>query len=135
MSDTITDLAGKTDISPDQAEKGLGAVLGFLQDKLPTDTFSQVRAAVPGSDGMMAAAESDQESSGGGVLGAVTAMVGKLFGGSGTELVSKLSGLGFSAEQVTSFLPNVLEFLKARLPEGLMSKVSGLLPGPKEAEE
>jgi len=135
MADTVTDLADKTGISPDQAQKGLGAVLGVLQNKLPADTFSQVSAAIPGSDGMMAAAESDQGSSSGGVLGAVTAMVGKLFGGSGTELVSKLSGLGFSAEQVTSFLPNVLEFLKARLPEGLMSKVSGLLPGPKEAEE
>ena len=135
MADTVTDLADKTGISPDQAQKGLGAVLGVLQNKLPADTFSQVSAAIPGSDGMMAAAESGQGSSSGGVLGAVTAMVGKLFGGSGTELVSKLSGLGFSAEQVTSFLPNVLEFLKARLPEGLMSKVSGLLPGPKEAEE
>ena len=40
MSDTVTDLAGKTGISPDQAQKGLGAVLEFLQNRAP--------AAAPG---------------------------------------------------------------------------------------
>src|SRR5262249_52084429 len=132
MADIITDLASKSGISPDLARKGLGGVLAFFQSKLPADTFSQVSAAVPGADSMMAAAQAGQESSGG-ILSAVTSAVGKLFGGGGAaEMVSKLTQLGFSAEQLQAFLPRVLDFFKGKLPGDVMSQVSGLMPTPKE---
>jgi len=128
MADIITDLASRSGISPDLAQKGLGAVLAFFQSKLPADTFSKVRAAVPGADGMMAAAETGQEASGG-IVRAVTGAVGKLFGGGGAaEMVSKLTEHGFSAEQLQAFLPSVLDFLKSRLPGDVMKQVSALIP-------
>src|SRR3954454_11003699 len=129
--DIITTLASRCGINADQARKGLGAVLEFIKSKLPADLFSKVTAAVPGSDRMMAAAVSAPES-GGGILGAVAGAVGRLFGGGGAaEVVSKLSGFGFSAEQLESFLPKVMEFLRSRLPEDVMNKGSGLLPTPE----
>jgi hypothetical protein len=63
----------------------------------------------------------------------VTGAIGKLFGGGASEMVSKLSNLGFSMDQLTSFLPNVLEFLKDKLPADLVSKISGLVPSPEQA--
>ncbi len=131
MNEMIADLAAKAGLSPDLAQKGLGAVLGFFKDKLPADAFSKVSSAIPGTDSMMAAAQAGAESSGG-MLSAVTGMVGKLFGGSGAEVVSKLTQLGFSAEQLKSFLPKVLEFLQAKLPADVMKQVSGLLPTPRQ---
>jgi hypothetical protein len=127
MTDVVSDLAGTCGINPDLARKGLGAVLEFFKSKLPADAFAQVSSAVPGADGMMAAAQSGATSSGG-ILSAVTGAVSKLFGGGAAELASKLTQLGFSAEQLQAFLPRVMEFFKGRLPADVVSKVSGLLP-------
>jgi hypothetical protein len=132
MSDIVADLAAKSGLSPDQAQKGLGAVLSFAKESLPAETFSQVSAAVPGADQMMAAAGPHEEPSGG-ILESIKGMFGKLFGGGGpTGLLAKLTSLGLSAEQVQSFLPRVMEFFKGKLPEDVTKKVSGLLPMPQE---
>jgi Protein of unknown function VcgC/VcgE (DUF2780) len=125
--DFINDLAERSGISADQAKKGMGAVLGFLQEKLPADTFSKVSAAVPSAQHMMGAAETAQEESGG-ILSSVTGAIGKLFGGSATEMVSKLTKSGLSLEQIKDFLPNVADFLKSKLPGDVMSKITGLFP-------
>ena len=126
--DIITQLAGRCGINADQARKGLGAVLEFIKSKLPADAFAKVTAAVPGAERMMAAAQEGAPESSGGVLGAVTGAVGKLFGGGAGELVSKLTQQGFSAEQLQAFVPKVVEFLKARLSEDVVKKIIGMLP-------
>jgi hypothetical protein len=132
MADIVTDLAEKSGISPDQARKGLGAVLSFVKEKVPEDTFAQVSAAVPGSDQMMAAAGEPGERSGG-VIESIKGVASKLFGGGGAALLSKLSGLGITAEQAQSFLPRVMEYFKGKLPDSVMQKVSGLFPTPQGA--
>jgi hypothetical protein len=131
MADPIAELASKSGISLDQAKKGLGTVLSTIKEKLPADMFSQVQSAVPDADNVMASAEAGKESpSRHGVLGAVTDLAGKIFGGSGgaPAMMGNLQGLGFSADQLQKFLPNVLEFLKARLPANVLEKVSALFP-------
>jgi hypothetical protein len=137
MADTLSELASASGISTDQAKKGVGAVLATLKEKLPADTFAKVQSAVPDSAGMMAAAEAGQEpSGGGGMLGAVKGLAGKLFGGGAgavPALMTKLQGLGLSADQLQKFLPNALEFLKGKLPEGVMNQVSSLIPAGGEA--
>jgi uncharacterized protein (DUF2267 family) len=134
MADAIAELARKAGVSEDQARKGLGAVLAVCKDKLPADVYSKMESAVPDADDAVQAAEAGQEGSGGGILGAVSGLAGKLFGGGGASaLVAKLSGLGFSADQLKEFLPKVLAFFKERLPEDAMKKVSALLPTEEAA--
>jgi hypothetical protein len=129
MADIIADLARKAGVSEDQARKGLGAVLAVCKDKLPADVYSKMESAVPGADDAVQAAEAGQEGSGGGILGAVSGLAGKLLGGGGASaLVSKLSGLGLSADQLKGFLANVLAFFKSKLPEDAMTKVKALFP-------
>jgi hypothetical protein len=63
-------------------------------------------------------------------------MAGKLFGGAGgaTELVSKLTQFGFSADQLQQFIPRVIDFLKSKLPSDVMNKITALIPAAgKEA--
>ena len=132
MADIVSDLAAQSGLSLDQAKKGLGAVLSYVKESVPEDTFAQVSAAVPESDQMMAAVGAHEEESGG-IIGTIKEKVGKLFGGGGaTALISRLSSLGISAEQAQAFLPKVLELLKGRLPEPVMKHISGLLPAPQE---
>jgi hypothetical protein len=132
MADIVSDLAEKSGIAPDQAQKGLGAVLSFLKGSVPEESFAQIRAAVPNSEQMMADAGPAEESSGG-IVGAIRGMAGKLLGGGGSALLTKLSSLGLSAEQIQAFIPRVMEFLKGKLPDAVVKQVSGLLPAPKEA--
>jgi hypothetical protein len=128
MADPIAELANKTGISVDQAKKGLGAVLAVCKDKLPAEVYSKMESAVPGADDAVRAAEAGHEESGGGILGAVSGLAGKIFGGGASALVSKLSGLGLSADQLKGFLANVLAFFKSKLPEDAMTKVKALFP-------
>jgi hypothetical protein len=99
----------------------------FMKSKLPADAYSKINAAVPDADGMIAAAKAAPETSGG-ILGAVAGAVGKIFGGGACELVSKLTQLGFSADQLRAFVPKVLEFLKSKLPPDVLKQVSALIP-------
>src|SRR5262245_19999645 len=134
MSDVVSNLAAQCGLTPEQAQKGLGAILSLFKKSLSQEDFDKVKGAVPNSDQMMAAAAASGEEASGGVLGAIQGMAGKLFGGGDTSaLISKLSGLGISADQLQSFLPKALEFLKTRLPEPVMKQISGLLPQPQEA--
>src|SRR5262245_61957465 len=130
MTDFINSLASKSGVSPDQATKGMGAVLALLKDKLPADAYDKVAGAVPNADSMTAAAEEATRSAGGGILETVKGMAGKLFGGGGgaAALLGSLSQLGFSADQVQSFLANVLGFLKGKLPDNVVQQISGLIP-------
>jgi hypothetical protein len=132
MSDFIAGLASQTGISPEQAKKGIGALLSFLKQHLPADSAEKVVNAVPDSEGMMAAADLGAEKPSGGVLGAVAGAVGKLFGGGGAAAVlSKLSHLGLSAEQVKKFVAAAVELLRSKLPADVMKQVNHLLPAPE----
>ena len=132
MADIVSDLAAQSGISVEQAKKGLGAVLSYIKESVPEGTFSQLSTAIPNSDQIMAAAGLPEES--GGIIGTIKDKVGKLFGGGGAAaLLSKLSGLGLSAEQAQAFLPRVMEFLKGKLPDSVMKQIAGLLPQPEPA--
>ena len=133
MTDIISDLANKSGINVDMAKKGLGAILIFFKEKLPADTFSQVSAAVPGAEALMADARAAPEAQAeGGVMHTLAEWAGKLFG-SASEAVSKLTSLGLSADQIKQFVPNLLAHLKGKLPPEVMKQISGLLPVSEEA--
>jgi len=137
MADIISDLAAKSGVSADLAQKGMGALLSFVKEKIPAESFSKVTGAIPGADTMMAAAAEEGQEASGGIISTVSGLAGKLFGGAGgaSELVSKLTQFGLSADQLQRFIPTVLEFLKGKLPGDVMNKITALIPiGGKEAD-
>jgi hypothetical protein len=133
MSDIVSDLAAKSGLSADQAKKGLGAVLSYVKESVPEDTFAQVSSAVPDSDEIMAAAGPHEEESRG-IIGTIKGAASKLFGGGASgALISRLSHLGISAEQAQSFLPHVMEVLKSKLPDSVAKHLTGLFPAHQES--
>jgi uncharacterized protein (DUF2267 family) len=132
MTDIISSLASHAGISQDMARKGMGAVLEMCKNKLPAEAYSKVSAAIPGADGMIAAAADQPPSASapqsGGMVDSLTSSIGKIFGGPGGELAGKLSAVGFSAEQLKGFLPPVFEFLKDKVPPDALKKISSMLP-------
>jgi hypothetical protein len=134
MSDIISSLSSQTGIDPDLVRKGLGAVLKVLQDQLPPELFSKVQGALPDAGAMISASEATGPETGG-MIQAVTALAGKLFGNRGeaaTDLFTRLGQLGFSPDQLKAFLPKVLEFLKDKLPHEALQIVEKLVPGLSE---
>ena len=84
-------LAGQLGISRDQAEAGIGGVLGYARERLGAADFSSLAAAIPGSDGYLGAASEAGIDAGS-------------LGGLG-DLRSALAGLGIAPETVEQFLP------------------------------
>jgi Protein of unknown function VcgC/VcgE (DUF2780) len=134
MADIITELASKSGISPDMAKKGLGTLLAAFKHALPADSFAKIEGAIPGAANMLADAQAEGESSSGGILGAIKDMAGKVFGGgSPAALAAHFGKLGFSPDQVKHFIPQVVEFLKSKLPPDMMKHVTALLPQEEAA--
>lgn len=133
MADIASELANKCDISVESAQKGLGVLLGLLKSKLPADTFSKVSAAIPGAEGMMTKLADTPEQASGGVLSAVKGAVSKIFGGGTDALLANLGQLGISPDKIQPFIASVLETLKGKLPENVMTQISDMLPVPQEA--
>jgi hypothetical protein len=131
MADIVSDLAAKCGISAEQAQKGMGAVLGLLKNNLSPENYAKVSAAVPNAEGLVTAVGDTGQKTQGGVLGAVASAVGSIFGGK--DVMSHFTQLGFSPEQLQAFVPRVLDFLKDKVPGDLMKQISGLLPVPQEA--
>jgi hypothetical protein len=133
MADIVSELAAKCGISTEMVQKGLGAVLAYVKSFLPGEAYAKLTSAVPGAEKLAADAEAAPAPSGG-VLSALTGAMNKLFGGGGEgQLLSRLTGAGFSAEQVQSFLPGVLEKLKGKLPDDVMKQITDKLPVPEGA--
>src|SRR5262249_628324 len=101
MADIVSELAGKTGISPEAVQKGLGLIIALPNSKLPTESFEKVSAAVPEGDKMMAAVEDTGEAGTGGVVGALKGVIGKILGGGGTDaFLAHFGQLGISPDQI-----------------------------------
>ena len=95
----------------------------------PPGFFPRSSRPSPAPNRMLSDAQAAPETSGGGLVSSITGAVGKLFGGSGAAAAAaKLTHLGFSADQVKTFLASVVEYLKGKLPGDAMKQVGALLP-------
>jgi hypothetical protein len=128
MADLISEVASRTGMSPEQTRQGLGALLAFAKEKLPAEMFDKVQSAVPDAAGLMTASESESKSESGGIMGAISSVAGKVFGGKGADLAGTFARLGLAPEMLAKFMPAVLGALKGRVPDEALNKIAGLLP-------
>jgi hypothetical protein len=125
MSEFITEVAAKSGINVEEAKKALGVLLTFLKGKFPADLFTKVESAVPDANGLINAAKDVKEQSGG-VLGAISESLGKLFGGNAAALASKLTHTGLTPDQMHKFFETVFALLQNKLPPDALKQLAGL---------
>lgn len=126
MSDTVNTLAQQTGIQPDLVQKGLGALLEFLKDRIGGDAFGKILEQLPDLGGLVGSGQAEPAGGQGGLLGTIAGLAGKLLGDKAddlTKLLAALAGAGFSLEQVQSFLPRALELLKNFVPAELFEQI------------
>lgn len=133
MPDTANALASDTGLPDDLVQKGLGALLDFVRQRLGDDAFASVQAAIPGAGEFLRRFESSYESDGTqGVLAVLTGLATKWIGGEAadlTRLLDAFAKVGFQPAQIESFLPRALAFLRAHLPAELLDQLLSQIPG------
>jgi Protein of unknown function VcgC/VcgE (DUF2780) len=132
MADTVNTLSSETGLSADLVHKGLGAILDFLRQHLGEETFDRIRQAIPGASEFLNRFESSPDgAAGGGLIGALAGLASKFLGGATgdlSKLLESFSKLGFKPEQIESFLPKALEFIRSHLPADLVEQILAKLP-------
>ena len=120
MQDLIEKLTSQLGVSRDQAEGGAGAVFAHVKENLDAADFSQVSSSLGGLDDLIGKAPANEEE-GGGLLGGLGGLASKL-GGDGAlgklgglaSLTGVFSKLGLGADQISSFVGVIINFVKEK---------------------
>jgi uncharacterized protein VcgC/VcgE DUF2780 len=99
-------------LSQAQSILGAGSLLGLAKGKMPTDQFSQVSKAIPGTDALIAEATKQGLPSTLGSLSDVTSFLGKS---------------GISANQVSQMVPALGKALGGKVSPDLVNSFLGAL--------
>jgi hypothetical protein len=98
VTNALTQLVtGQLGVTANQANGGVGSILSFAKEKLPSMDFNTLAKFVPGTDGFLKAAKD---------LGAVTGPIGDQAG-----LTSAFSRLGMGSEMVPKFSQTMSDFV------------------------
>lgn len=113
-------------LSPSQAEGGIGLLMRTAGKHLDSETFSRMQGAVPDAERLMSAAPEV-----GGLVGGLSGLLGSFGGkaaqmGSLAELTRGFSQLGLDSDKLQQFLPLVMEFLSQK-DGALAERLKGLL--------
>lgn len=109
----VDQLVEQLGISPDQAQGGIGALLGLAREKLGADSFSRLTEAVPELAGLE---ESAPQEPSGPTLGGLAASFGGGLGKLGQigRLGQMFSSLDLNSDMVGRFLPIVLSYVQSK---------------------
>jgi hypothetical protein len=122
----LNSLTSQLGISTEQAAGGAGALFNLAKSRLASEEFSQIAAAVPNVDELIAAAPALTESSAN--TAAVASMLGGESGlGSLAVLASSFSQLGLSSEMIGQFTPILLDYLQQAGDSKIMEIMKGAL--------
>lgn len=109
-SELVGQLTKGLSITRTQARGGAGALFALAKNRLSTEEFNKVSAAVPGMDGLLKAAPAPAEHS------ELSNLEGSLPGGMGrmAEVAEAFHKLGLSPEMAGKFVPVMTKFVESK---------------------
>jgi hypothetical protein len=121
----VGQLTKELPITQEQAVGGSGAIFGLAKSRMKPEEFGKVSSAVPGMDGLLAAAPQSP-------LGAASPLgsIGSaLPGGVGglAPLAGSFKSLGLSPDMAAKFIPVLTNFVGAKGGAGTASLLTGAL--------
>ncbi len=132
MADFVETLALKTGVKPEQARRGLEALIVTLRQRLPDNAFSTIAAIIPAARMSAASAVDeirDQLDFWGSGLPEMSQKAHPVIKTPLTEILHRLSRSGFSMQEANDFLPVVFQMLKKTLPPDVMRQIDRSIPG------
>ncbi len=132
MADFLETLALKTGVKPEQAQKGLEALILTLRQRLPDDTFSTIAAILPAARLSTSAAVEefrDQLDFWGSGLPEMNQKARPTSQTPLTSILQRMARSGFSMQEANDFLPVVFQMLKKSLPPNVIREIDRSIPG------
>jgi hypothetical protein len=129
MQELITRVAAAAGLDAGLAEKAVGIILGFLQKEGPAAEVSQMLAAMPGADQLIASA-ADAPGGSGGIMGSLMGMASSVMGGGGVmALGQQLMGAGLDMGQISTVGKELVAAGREQVGEETMGAIIGSIPG------
>jgi hypothetical protein len=123
MQDLIKSLVDQVGVTPGQATGGAAAIFKAAQDRLGAAQFDQLLGGLPGVKDLLKQAPS---SGGGGLLGGLASMAGKMGGGDmaqAAQLLATFGSLGMNKDTLMKFVPVFMQFVESQGGKELVTKV------------
>ncbi|HPK54025.1 MAG TPA: DUF2780 domain-containing protein [Smithellaceae bacterium] len=121
-------LTSNLGVTKKQATGGAGSIFNLAKQNMSTDDFTKLAKSVPGINKMMAAApKTDGASS---MLGSASSLLGGKTASSVSGvagLAGSFSKLGMNADMVNSFMPIIMDYVKAKGGEPLAAILQAAL--------
>jgi len=124
MDELVREVAEKTGLDTERAERAVGIVLSLVRSQGDKAHVEELFGKLPGADALAAKWGGDG-ARGGGLLG----MLGGGLMGGPLVAVGKLQAAGLSMEQIRSLGSQVLDYARSKAGDELVRKVAGSIPG------
>jgi hypothetical protein len=105
-NDLVKSLSKDLSIKPEQAAGGAGSIFNYAKGKLSAGDWAKVASAVPGMDGLLAAAPKADTSS---PMGALSSSIGGI-----AALAGPFKSLGLSPDMVGKMIPPILTYVQGK---------------------
>jgi hypothetical protein len=120
-SDLIGMLTSQLGVSDKQASGGVGSILSYAKDELPSNDYATLASAIPNASSLLAMAPKSNDT---------VSALGALAGGSSASgmaaLASQFSSLGLNSSMISQFVPIIMDYFKGSGSTDAMSILSGL---------
>jgi len=127
LTDTLMKQLG---VTSEQAQGGSGALFEAAKNNMSDSDFGQLSQAVPGMDGMLAAApKSESDSATGSLLSGIASASGNSKLTDATSLVNAFQQLDLSGDMVGKFTPVIVDYVKKNGSEHLGTLLQSALTG------
>jgi len=126
----IDTLVKQLGVTSEQAQGGSGALFEMAKNNMSGSDFSQLSQAVPGMDGILAAApKSEPASATGSLLSGIAAASGNSTLTDAASLVDAFQQLDLSGDMVGQFTPVIIDYVKQNGGEHLADILQASLTG------
>lgn len=126
MEELLARVCARTGLDAATAQTAIGHILAFLQKEGPEPQVSQLMAALPGSDTLVAETNAGEGSGGGGGL---MGMLGGMMGGGVMALGQKLMAAGVPMGQMQPLGQELFAVGREKAGEDVMGPIVGSIPG------
>ncbi|NTJ41605.1 DUF937 domain-containing protein [Agrobacterium larrymoorei] len=125
MSEIVTQVADRVGIAPDQAEKALGMMLGFLQREADDAAVAKMIESMPGAPELVARFNGEGQGGGGLLGGLMSAIGGGGIMGLGQQLMSQGLGMG----EISALAKTTISIAREHAGDEVVDKVIASVPG------
>lgn len=128
MQELISMAAQQLGLDEGQCQSAITTLLSQVKDLAPAEDSTALLSSLPGAEGLLASAGSDE--SGGGLLGAMAGGLGGALGGGGAlGALTKLQETGLTTEQIGPLVTMFIDYAKEHAGEDLVGRILGAIPG------